>query len=171
MGDKVFERVSSFKYLGNVTDKERRIIECVKDRIQAENRAYAANNYMLKSKIIKTAVKIQIYRPLLRSVATFGYETWTLTKSDGKSLRIFERKIMRKIYGPIQEGDIWRIRHNEELNRSTNGENIVKFTKSQRIRWLGHVKRMEVGDNAKKKDGRKTVYMKKKRKTSFEIDG
>jgi hypothetical protein len=54
-------------------------------------------------------------------------------------MRIFERKIMRKICGPIQEGDIWRIRYNEELNRSMNGENIVKFIKAQKIT------RMEVG--------------------------
>ena len=59
-------------------------------------------------------------------------------------LRIFEGKILRKIYGPIQGGgDIWRIRNNEELNRSINGEDIVKFMKARRIRWLGHVKRME----------------------------
>jgi len=75
---------------------------------------------------------------------------------------------LRKIYGPIKEGDIWRIRNNEELNRSINGENIVKFIKDQRIRWLGHVKRMEEGA---KDDGRKTVCRKKKWKTSFEIDG
>jgi hypothetical protein len=60
-------------------------------------------------------------------------------------LRIFERKTLRKIYGPIQEGGTWRIRNNEELNRSINGEDIVKFIKAQRIRWMGHVKRMEVG--------------------------
>ena len=42
-------------------------------------------------------------------------------------LFIFERKILRKVYGPIQEGDIRRIRNNEELNRFINGENIVKF--------------------------------------------
>jgi len=40
---------------------------------------------------------------------------------------------------------IWRIRNNEELNKSIKGEDIVKFIKAQRIRWLGHVKRMEVG--------------------------
>jgi hypothetical protein len=57
----------------------------------------------------------------------------------------FERKILRRTYGPVQEGDIWRIRTNEELNRSIKGENIVKFINAQRIRWLGHVKRMEVG--------------------------
>jgi len=65
-------------------------------------------------------------------------------------LRIFERKILRKIYGPIQEGDIWRIRNNEELNRSIKGEDIVKFIKAQRIRWLGHVERMEEGAMARK---------------------
>jgi hypothetical protein len=65
-------------------------------------------------------------------------------------LRIFERKILRKIYGPVQEGDIWRIRYNEELNRVINGEDMVKFIEAQRIRWLGHVKRMEVGAMSRK---------------------
>jgi hypothetical protein len=60
-------------------------------------------------------------------------------------LRIFERNILPRTYGPVQEGDIWRIRNNEELNRSINGEDNVEFTKAQRIRWLGHLKRMKVG--------------------------
>jgi hypothetical protein len=88
---------------------------------------------------------MQIHKMLIRPVVTYGSETWTLTKSDQNLLRIFERKILRKIYGPIQEGDSWRIRNNEELNRSVNGEDIVKFKRAQRIRWLGHLKRMEVG--------------------------
>jgi hypothetical protein len=82
---------------------------------------------------------------MIRTVVTYGSETWTLTKSDENLLRISEREILRKIYGPIQEGDNWRIINNEELNRSINGEDIVKFIKAQRIRWLGHVKRMEMG--------------------------
>ena len=61
VGDKVFERVSSFKYLGNVIHKEGRISECVKDRTQVGNRAYAGNHHMLKSKIIKRSAKMQIY--------------------------------------------------------------------------------------------------------------
>jgi hypothetical protein len=136
--------VSSFKYLGNVINKEGRISECVKDRIQVGNRAYADNHHMLKSKIIKRSVEMQIYKTLIRPVVTYGSETWTLTKSDENLLRIFQRKILQKIYGLIQEGDTWRTRSNEELNRSINGEDIVKFIKAQRIRWLRHVKRMEV---------------------------
>ena len=77
---------------------------------------------------------------VVRPVVTYGSETWTLTKSDENSLRIFERKILRKIYGPVQERDTWRIRYNEELNRFIKGKDIVKFIKAQRIRWLGHVK-------------------------------
>jgi hypothetical protein len=60
-------------------------------------------------------------------------------------LRISERKILRRIYGPVQERDIWRIINHQELNRSINAEDIVELIKAQRIRWLGHVKRMEVG--------------------------
>ena len=47
--------------------------------------------------------------------------------------------------GRPKRGDTWRIRNNEELNRSISGEDIVKFIKAQRIRWLGHVMRMEMG--------------------------
>jgi hypothetical protein len=105
---------------------------------------------MLKSKSIRRSAKMQMYKTLIRPVVTFGSETWTLTKSDENLLRIFERKILWKIYGPIQEGDTWRIRNSEELNRSVKGEEIVRFIKAQRIRWLGHVKRMEGGAMTRK---------------------
>jgi len=93
-GDKLFERVSIFKYLGNVIHKEGRNSECVKGRIQVRNRAYAANHHMQKSKIIKRSVKMQIYKTLIRP---YGSET----KSDENLLGIFERKLLRKIYWPI----------------------------------------------------------------------
>jgi hypothetical protein len=84
--------------------------------------------------------------------------------------RIFERKILRRIHGPVQEGDIWRIRNDKELNKSIKGEDIVKFIKAQRIRWLGQVKRTEVGAMPKMTmEGR--LYRTKERKTSSAMDG
>jgi len=51
---------------------------------------------------------MQIYKTVIRPVVTYGSETWTFTKSDENLLRIFKRKILQKIYEPIQEGDTWR---------------------------------------------------------------
>ena len=50
---------------------------------------------------------------------------------------------MRKIYGPVKEYKLWRIRRNDELEAIIKGENIVRFIKCRRIRWLGHIERMQ----------------------------
>ena len=60
-----------------------------------------------------------------------------------RALAVFERKILRKIYGPVKENEFWRIRRNDELEAIIKGENIVRFIKCQRIRWLGHIERMQ----------------------------
>jgi hypothetical protein len=58
-------------------------------------------------------------------------------------LMIFERKIMRKIYGPTRTEDgYWRIKTNQEINDILKGENIIGFIKKQRLNLLGHVERM-----------------------------
>jgi hypothetical protein len=58
-------------------------------------------------------------------------------------LRVFERKLLRKIYGPTREKDgTWRIKSNEELNRLTGNENIINYIKAQRLALFGHVHRM-----------------------------
>jgi hypothetical protein len=75
---------------------------------------------------------------------TYGCEAWTLTNRDEQNLRIFERGILRKIFGLVQNGDrSWRIRMNYELSESVKNADIVRFIKSRRIAWLGHVMRMD----------------------------
>ena len=59
------------------------------------------------------------------------------------ALTIFDRKILRKIYGPEKENELWRTRQNDELGAIIKGQNIVRFIKCQRIRWLGHIERMQ----------------------------
>jgi hypothetical protein len=80
-------------------------------------------------------------------VATYRAETWTLALVEANALRMLRGKIICRIYGPVMENNIWRIKYNEEINALLKGEDIVIFVKSQRLRWLGHIERME--DNAK----------------------
>jgi hypothetical protein len=61
---------------------------------------------------------------------------------DERALAVFERKVLRKIYGPVKE-KLCRIQRNDELEAIIKGENIVRFLKCQRIRWLGHTERMQ----------------------------
>ena len=56
---------------------------------------------------------------------------------------VFESKILRKIYGPMKGNELWRIRRNDELEAIIKGENIGRFIKCQKIRWLGHIERMQ----------------------------
>jgi len=50
-----------------------------------------------------------------------------------QSLAVFERKMLRKIYGPVKENKLWRTQQNNELEAIIKGENIVRFIKCQRI--------------------------------------
>ena len=64
---------------------------------------------------------------------------------------IFERRIMRKIFGPTRTNDgYWRIKTNQEINEMLIGQNIIGFIKKQRLKWLGHFERMAEDNNVQK---------------------
>jgi hypothetical protein len=65
-------------------------------------------------------------------------------------LQTFERKILRRIYGPTQEEGRWCPRWNNELYRLYNGLNIVEDIRIRRLGWAGHIVRMEEGRIPKK---------------------
>ncbi|CAG9834596.1 unnamed protein product, partial [Diabrotica balteata] len=65
-------------------------------------------------------------------------------------LGCFERKILRRIYGAVNENGVWRRRYNFELYRIYQEPDIVKHIKIGRLRWVGHVMRMEQTDPARK---------------------
>jgi len=68
---------------------------------------------------------------------------------------------LRKIYGPVKENELRRIRLNDELEAIIKGENIVRFIKCQRIRWLGYVERMQ--DTAIPKKTYRKLYATRRR--------
>ena len=141
-GDLTFEGVHDFVYLGSSVNDSNNVSYEIERRIISGNKAYYANLNLLKSQILSRKSKTKIYKTIIRPVVTYGSETWTMNGQDEERLRVFERKILRKILGPIQENGEWRIRRNKEIEDYIDGEDIVRFIKSGRIRWAGHIQRM-----------------------------
>lgn len=54
-------------------------------------------------------------KPILRPLITYGSEVWVMINAQEDTLAHWKRKVVRKIYGPIRHGAIWRSRTNEEL--------------------------------------------------------
>jgi hypothetical protein len=86
---------------------------------------------------------MKIYKMMIRPVIMYSSETWTITTKDENNLCIFERQILRKIVGPVNIDNIWRIRNNMEIDKLIEGTDIVRLIKAQRIKRLGHIQRMD----------------------------
>jgi len=89
----------------------------------------------------KETTKIRMYKTITRPVVLCGSEARCLTANGEKHLRIWERKVLRKITGPICVGGYWRSRTNEEVRQLFGELDIVTEIKKGRLRWLGHVER------------------------------
>jgi hypothetical protein len=98
---------------------------------------------IIQSKIFK------IYKTVILSVVLYGCETWSLTLREEHRLRVYENRVLRKIFGPKREEDgSWRKLHNVELHDLYSSPNIVRVIKSRRMRWAGHVARIGEGRGA-----------------------
>jgi hypothetical protein len=87
--------------------------------------------------------KVRIYKTITLIVVLYGCETWSLTRRKEHRPRVFENRVLRRIFGPKRDevtGE-WRKLHNEELH-ILYFANIIWEIKSRIMRWAGHVARM-----------------------------
>jgi nucleoside-diphosphate-sugar epimerase len=103
IGEYKFEGISRFTYLGSVLTENNSIIAEISERIKKGNATYYKNRKLLTSKLLTRNIKLRLYLTLIRPFLTYGPETWTETESELQKLLIFERKILRKIYGQVKD--------------------------------------------------------------------
>ncbi|KAJ4428741.1 hypothetical protein ANN_25734 [Periplaneta americana] len=175
----IVREVEKFKYLGATVTNINDTREEIKYRINMGNACYYSVEKLLSSSLLMyqlvpsatgwmdgiapfphrynntddSAVKnlkVRIYKTVILPVVLYGSETWILTLREEHRLRVFENKVLRKIFGAKRDevtGE-WRKLHNAELHALYSSPDIIRNIKSRRLKWAGHVARMGESRNA-----------------------
>jgi hypothetical protein len=99
---------------------------------------------LLSSRLLSKIVKVRIYKTIILPAVLYGCETWSLRVREEHKLRVFEKRVLRRIFGPKRDGVAgeWRKLHNKELRNVYSSPCIIRIIKSRRMWWAGHVARM-----------------------------
>ena len=98
-----FERVEEFKHLGTTITNENSIQEEIKSRLKSGNACYYSVQNLLSSSLLSKNLKIKMYRTIILPVVLYGCETWSLTLREESRLRVFENRVLRRIFGPMRD--------------------------------------------------------------------
>jgi predicted ABC-class ATPase len=95
--------MSQFKYLGTTAINQNLIQEEIKRRLSSVNACYRSVQSLLSSHLMSKNLKMIIYKTMILSVILYGCETWSLTLREEHRLRVFENKVLRRIFGPKRD--------------------------------------------------------------------
>jgi hypothetical protein len=144
IGDKHFEVVKEFVYLGSLMTPTNGVSLEIQRRIQTANRCFFGLRKHLQSNhgirwTFHARQNSPFTKTLICPVLLYGRETWVLTKRDENQLLVFERKVLQTICGPKIENGVYRRRYNHELDKKFNSPNALNVTKTSRLHCAGHM--------------------------------
>ena len=125
-------------------------------RMAKSNRSMVSLQKTIRNKGLSWKSKIRIYKTVIRPTMLDGSETWTLTKREETKIQVWERKILRKIFGGRKTEGGWERRSNIEIYELFNEPAIDEVMRSKKLQWLGHMETMDDLRTMKGIEGRGT---------------
>jgi len=123
--------------LGKTLTNQNSIQEDIKSRLKSGNACYHSKQNLLSSSLLSKDLKMKIYRIIMLPVFLYGCATWSLALRAEHRLRVFENRVLRRIFGPKsgELTEVWRKLHNEELNDLYFSPEFCWVVKSRRVTW------------------------------------
>jgi hypothetical protein len=118
LANRSFEDVAKFKYMRTTLTDQSCMNKEIKSRLNLGNACYHSVQSLLSSHLLFRNVKVKIYKTIILPVVLYGCETWSLTIREEHRLRVFENRVLRRIFGQKRDevtGE-WRKLHSEELH-------------------------------------------------------
>ena len=95
--------MEEFKYLGTTLTIQNSIQEEIKSRLKSGNACYQSVQNLVSSRLLSKNLKIKISRTIILPIVLYGCETWLLTLREERRLRLFENRVLRRIFGPKRD--------------------------------------------------------------------
>jgi len=93
------ERVEDFEYLGTTLKYQNFIQEEIKSKLNSGNACYYSVGNILSSSLLWKNLKIKLHRTTIFPVVLCGCETWSVTLREELRLRVFENRVLRRVFG------------------------------------------------------------------------
>jgi len=98
-----FDRVEEFKYLGTTLTNRNSIAEEIRSRLRSGNACYYSVQKPLSSRLLSKNLNIKMHKTIILPIVLYVCETWSLTLREERKLRVFENKVLRRIFGPRRD--------------------------------------------------------------------
>ena len=137
-GDNI-EVVDRFSYLGDVISTEGDAQEAVTSRIRSAWKKFEEISDVICGTSISLKVRGTLYKSYVRNALTYGAECWALKMEDERRLKTTEMRMLQMICGKTLKDKI----NNDKIREMTGVVRLEEFLREKRLRWVGHVERMD----------------------------